>query len=268
MRKQKRWIALFLTVTLVSGVTGCSTGKENATGGTLPIEKGTALADVFDSEEYAVEEAEEEEIPISTYEGLTFIKPGTLQEYLLSDMDYDEAADFTIVTPTALSLYSIDGIKVAEVAEGITLHVIGTSSRYAWVKLENPVAGSNSVSESAAVATEETTDRYTPEEAIAVYRSIMEAGGMIWDPSLPGNFDENIGQHPIEDWYLYYDNYNGADFGSGYIDLQKGMPEAAAYTDLEACRMGDTAGTSWTRYYVRILSYDELYVKIVGWESP
>lgn len=75
MRKQKRWIALFLTVTLVSGVTGCSTGKENATGGTLPIEKGTALADVFDSEEYAVEEAEEEEIPVSTYEGLTFIKP-------------------------------------------------------------------------------------------------------------------------------------------------------------------------------------------------
>lgn len=342
MRKQKRWIALFLTVTLVSGVTGCSTGKENATGGTLPIEKGTALADVFDSEEYAVEEAEEEEIPVSTYEGLTFIKPGTLQEYLLSDMDYDEAADFTIVTPTALSLYSIDGIKVAEVAEGITLHVIGTSSRYAWVKLENPVAGtkyenlyllrdenvdpvitaakekadsvlaadaeqsdnsgnttsanapvkntpsknatssnassntssgntaagSNSVSESAAVATEETTDRYTPEEAIAVYRSIMEAGGMIWDPSLPDNFDENIGQHPIEDWYLYYDNYNGADFGSGYIDLKKGMPEAAAYTDLEACRMGDTAGTSWTRYYVRILSYDELYVKIVGWDSP
>ena len=96
----------------------------------------------------------------------------------------------------------------------------------------------------------------------------MEAGGMIWDPSLPGNFDENIGQHPIEDWYLYYDDYRGADFGSGYIDLQKGMPEAAAYTDLESCRMGDTAGTSWTRYYVRILSYDELYVKIVGWESP
>lgn len=83
MRKQKRWIALFLTVTLVSGVTGCSTGKENATGGTLPIEKGTALADVFDSEEYAVEEAEEEEIPVSTYEGLTFIKPGTLQQAVI-----------------------------------------------------------------------------------------------------------------------------------------------------------------------------------------
>lgn len=76
MRKQKRWIALFLTVTLVSGVTGCSTGKENATGGTLPIEKGTALADVFDSEEYAVEEAEEEEIPVSTYEGTYLYKTG------------------------------------------------------------------------------------------------------------------------------------------------------------------------------------------------
>lgn len=108
-------------------------------------------------------------------------------------------------------------------------------------------------------------DRYTPEEAIAIYRSLMEAGGMTWDPSLKGNWDETIGLYPIEDWYHHMENYNGSSWGTGFIFLDKGMPEWAAGTDLESCAIGDSVGHPWTSYYLEVTGYDAECVYITAW---
>lgn len=97
---------------------------------------------------------------------------------------------------------------------------------------------------SEAPAVEENT-KYTPEEAIAVYRSIMEANGIQWDPSL----------------------VNGASWGTGFLYLDKGYPEWAGNSSVEAFRMGDTVGNSWEYYYLEITGSDENTVYVTEWHS-
>lgn len=87
------------------------------------------------------------------------------------------------------------------------------------------------------------SNKYTPEEAIAVYRSAMEAGGMTWDPSLK----------------------NGGSWGTGWIYLEKGQPEWCASTNLESAAIGNHGGNSWTRYYLEVTSSDENAVYITEW---
>lgn len=87
------------------------------------------------------------------------------------------------------------------------------------------------------------SNKYTPEEAIAVYRSAMEAGGMTWDPSLK----------------------NGGSWGTGWIYLEKGQPEWCASTNLESASIGNHGGNSWTRYYLEVTSSDENAVYITEW---
>lgn len=87
------------------------------------------------------------------------------------------------------------------------------------------------------------SNKYTPEEAIAVYRSAMEAGGMTWDPSLK----------------------NGGSWGTGWIYLEKGQPEWCAATNLESAAIGNHGGNSWTRYYLEVTSSDETAVYITEW---
>ena len=87
------------------------------------------------------------------------------------------------------------------------------------------------------------SNKYTPEEAIAVYRSAMEAGGMTWDPSLK----------------------NGGSWGTGWIYLEKGQPEWCASTTLESAAIGNHGGDSWTRYYLEVTSSDENAVYITEW---
>lgn len=77
------------------------------------------------------------------------------------------------------------------------------------------------------VETKPSSNKYTPEEAIAVYRSAMEAGGIAWNPNLKG----------VTSW------------GTGWIYLEKGQPEWCASTDLESFAMGDSGGNPWTEYY-------------------
>ncbi len=88
-------------------------------------------------------------------------------------------------------------------------------------------------------------DKYTPEEAISVYRGLMEAGGITWDPSLKG----------VTSW------------GTGWIYLDKGQPEWAASTDLESFAMGDSGGRSWTKYYLEVTGSDDECVYITEWHS-
>ena len=77
--------------------------------------------------------------------------------------------------------------------------------------------------------------KYTPEEAIAVYRGLMEEGGMTWDPSIKD----------VTSW------------GTGWIYLEKGDAEEAAASDLESCAMGDSGGRSWTKYYLEVTGSDD-----------
>jgi hypothetical protein len=88
--------------------------------------------------------------------------------------------------------------------------------------------------------------KYTPEEAVAVWRGILEANGMTWDPSLPSD---------------------GASWGTGWLDLEKGQPEKAAQRDLEGYAYGDGAGNPKTRYYAEITGYDDDYVYMTSWSA-
>lgn len=111
----------------------------------------------------------------------------------------------------------------------------------------------SAVDESVAkVATAETTveatvssNKYTPDEAISVYRSLMEAGGITWDPSIK----------------------NVTSWGTGWIYLEKGQPEWCASTNLESAAMGDSAGRSWTKYYLEVTGSDENAVYVTEWTS-
>lgn len=89
------------------------------------------------------------------------------------------------------------------------------------------------------------TNKYTPDEAIAVYRSLMEAGGMTWDPSIKD----------VTSW------------GTGWIYLDKGQPEWTAETNLESAAIGGHGGNSWTKYYLEVTGFDENAVYITEWTS-
>ena len=86
--------------------------------------------------------------------------------------------------------------------------------------------------------------KYTPEEAVAVYRSIMEANGIIWDPSIK----------------------SFASWGTGWIYLEKGQPEWAGNSSVSAFREGGGDATHpWTRYYLEVTGSDANAVYITAW---
>ena len=109
---------------------------------------------------------------------------------------------------------------------------------------EKPVT-SEPVAETPVETTAPSSNKYTPEEAITVYRSLMEAGGMTWDPSIK----------------------NVTSWGTGWIYLEKGQPEWCASTNLESAAMGDSAGRSWTKYYLEVTGSDENAVYVTEWTS-
>lgn len=86
-------------------------------------------------------------------------------------------------------------------------------------------------------------DKYTPEEAIAVYCSLMESGGIIWNPALK----------------------DGGSWGTGFMYLDKGYAEWAASSSLESFAMGDSVGNPWTEYYLEVTGSDEEAVYYTMW---
>lgn len=106
---------------------------------------------------------------------------------------------------------------------------------------ETPVAETLSAEESTDTIQE--SSKYTPDEAVAVYRGLMEAGGIAWNPSLK----------------------DGGSWGTGWIYLEKGQPEWLASTDLESFAMGDSVGNPWTSYYLEVTGSDENAVYITMW---
>lgn len=89
------------------------------------------------------------------------------------------------------------------------------------------------------------SNKYTPEEAISIYRSIMEGGGITWDPSLKG----------VSSW------------GTGFFYLDKGYPEWAGESSLESFAMGDSVGNPWTRYYLEVTDSDDECVYFTSWHN-
>ena len=88
-------------------------------------------------------------------------------------------------------------------------------------------------------------DKYTPEEVIAIYRSVMESNGIIWDPSIK----------------------EFASWGTGFFYLEKGWIDANAYSDVEAFQFAGGTGTPWTLYYLEVTGFDEDCVYVTGWHS-
>lgn len=89
------------------------------------------------------------------------------------------------------------------------------------------------------------SNKYTTEEAIAIYRSIMEGGGISWDPSLKD----------VSSW------------GTGFFYLDKGYPEWAGETDLESFAIGNHGGNPWTRYYLEVTGSDDECVYFTSWHN-
>lgn len=95
------------------------------------------------------------------------------------------------------------------------------------------------------VETPAESNKYTPEEAMADYRSIMEGGGIIWDPSLKG----------VTSW------------GTGFFYLDKDYIQWAGETDLESFAIGNHGGDSWTRFYFEVTDSDDECVYFTAWHN-
>lgn len=317
--KNRKIVVLLLTFSMLFSLVGCGSKTKNENvEATEKIEKEVANTESVDSTEEA-----KVVVPTSTYDGLTFIEPASFAEYSFDVDKFDEDIDVSFVTPKDLSLYSSEGIKVAEVKKDVTLHAIASSSKYAWAALENPVENtpydklyllvdddvdvamtSNETSEkeetkvaetNSNTTTKETTkkdttskknesantnnntsnnnnsnttkqeqptnsepkveetqpqeqpttsNKYTPEEALAYYRSQVEAQGMKWDPSIK----------------------EFASWGTGWIPLSKDELNASyVANDMASYNMGSGDGIPFRTYYIEVTGSDENYVYITGW---
>ena len=325
--KNRKIVVLLLTFSMMFSIIGCGSKTEDENvEATENIEKEVMNTESIDSTEEA-----KVVVPTSTYDGLTFIEPASFAEYSFDVSKFDEDIDVSFVTPKDLSLYSSEGIKIAEVKKGVTLHAIASSSKYAWVALENPVENtpydklyllvdddvdvamtsnetsekeetevaetnsntttkdttkkdtstkketSSSKNESANTnnntsnnntsntAKEEqpansepkveetqpqeqptTSNKYTPEEAIAYYRSQIEAQGMKWDPSIK----------------------EGASWGTGWIPLSKDELNSDYIANTMAgYKYGDGVGNWSPNYYLEVTGSDNDNVYVTIWNN-
>lgn len=114
-------------------------------------------------------------------------------------------------------------------------------------KQEQPANSEPKVEETQPQEQPTTSNKYTPEEAVAYYRSQIEAQGMQWDPSIK--------------------EYGGR-CGNGWIPLSKDeLNSSFIANDMASYNMGDGVGNPYTRYYIEITGSDEDYVYINGWTS-
>lgn len=90
-----------------------------------------------------------------------------------------------------------------------------------------------------------TSNKYTPEEAIAYYRSQVEAQGMKWDPSIK----------------------EFASWGTGWIPLSKDELNASyVANDMASYNMGSGDGIPFRTYYIEVTGSDENYVYVTEWD--
>ena len=85
------------------------------------------------------------------------------------------------------------------------------------------------------------SNKYTPEEAVEIYKNTILAGGITWNPNL----------------------VNGASWGTGWIDLND--PEGNAKNELEGLAYEHGDGNPTTQYYFVVTGTDENYVYITAY---
>lgn len=178
--------------------------------------------------------------------GITaYATPARMEDGTLFDSDY-----YAETYPDLMAAYGRDTKKLYQhyVKYGKSEGRLALSSEFVYLELPEPAG-----------------DSYTVEEALAVYRNVIEANGIIWDPSLKGNWSETIGQHDIYEWYKYDDGYNGGSWGTGFLDPKD--IERCAYSDLQSFAFDDGTGHTTTRYYFEVLGWNENMgmIEIVAW---
>ena len=108
---------------------------------------------------------------------------------------------------------------------------------------------------------------YTINELLTIYRTIIEANGFTWDPSLKGNWDTTIGAHDIYEWRNYFSEYTGTGWGTGFLEPYN--IERNAYSDVEAMRFTNGTKYNTTSYYFEVLGFDYSMgmIEIVAWSN-
>lgn len=305
--KRKNFLAIFMIMAMVLGGCGNDNTKEtvNTENSSEVVEQET-VTDVTPDTQEAIVPSEDKDIDslitektdeeldlkqfLYSYEDRTMDKEG---ERVFNTDLFTNPENF--VTTDKLDIYNVNGIRVGYVLKNVELNTFGEHDGWYYFYLDGnqrfsrakdieancktkeqinaeeqeaeKANSSNSNTGNAQpsvpaeqetvetpaeqpvadtpVTESQTSNKYTPDEAIAVYRAAMEAGGMTWDPSIKD----------VTSW------------GTGWIYLDKGQPEWAASSNLESAAMGDSAGRSWTKYYLEVTGSDENAVYITEWTS-
>ena len=118
-----------------------------------------------------------------------------------------------------------------------TSSTTNTATEVNTASVDNTPVGSKPVVETSVVE----SNKYTPDEAVAIYRNYLESNGMTWDPSIK----------------------EFASWGTGWLDLND--PEGQAKNALQGYQYGDGVGNSDTRYYFEVTGSDNDYVYFTKW---
>lgn len=87
------------------------------------------------------------------------------------------------------------------------------------------------------------SDKYTPDEAVSVFKSTLESSGVAWNPSIK----------------------EFASWCTGLIPLNKNECIQDTEGVVEDFRIGDTGGTSYKNYYIEVTGSDENFVYVTMW---
>ena len=173
-------------------------------------------------------------------EGVDIIILGEYGGWCQFDLDGENKyARLSDIEENSITMDERDAIAMAEEANKQEQASAKTETPVETVPSEQPV-------QVAPVETESVeSENYTPDEAIAVFRAGMEAGGMSWNPEIKD----------VVSW------------GTGFLYLDKGYPEWAAETNLESAAIGGHGGNSWTKYYLEVTGSDEECVYYTIWSD-
>lgn len=273
-----------------------SISEEVKTEETETVSSNTVEAEAPSEEENSIDskivEKEDSELNLKSYyysmEDRTLCEQG---EDVFGTVVFDETESTNYVTKGEVPIYAQNGVKIGYTKENVDIIVMGTygdwcrfyldtDQRYARIsdieanaitmderdavvmaeeekrqqeataKAETPVENVpseqpvvNTPTETEPIEQPTESNKYTPEEAVAVYRAGMEAGGITWNPALK----------------------DGGSWGTGWLYLDKGEPERAAQSSLEAFAIGNGGGDSWTEYYLEVTGSDEECVYYTKW---
>lgn len=178
-----------------------------------------------------------------TKENIDIIVLGECQGWCKFDLDgEDRYARLSDIEANSITVEERDA-KTEEEAKKQEESSVKTETPVENIPVESPVV--ETPPEPDELVEAPASNKYTPDEAIAVFRAGMEAGGMSWNPSIKD----------VVSW------------GTGFLYLDKGYPEWAAETNLESAAIGGHGGNSWTKYYLEVTGSDEECVYYTIWSD-